>query len=106
MLKNLRNKKIILGITGGIAAYKACELVRLLKKQSAEVKAIMTKSAMEFIQPLTLRALSGNKVYTQMFEQEIADEDIEHISLARWADYIIVAPATANCLAKILPTIY
>jgi phosphopantothenoylcysteine decarboxylase / phosphopantothenate---cysteine ligase len=97
------NKKIrvILGITGGIAAYKSAELVRLLKKEGFEVRVIMTKNAMHFISPLTLAVLSENKVYTDIFSRDEGDEQIRHISLSRWADLIVIAPATANTIAKI-----
>jgi phosphopantothenoylcysteine decarboxylase / phosphopantothenate---cysteine ligase len=97
------NKKIrvVLGITGGIAAYKSAELVRLLKKEDFEVRVMMTKHAMHFITPLTLTVLSENKVYTDLFSQEEGNEQIRHISLARWADLIVIAPATANTIGKI-----
>lgn len=101
ILERLNGKKILLGITGGIAAYKSCELVRLFKKNGADVKVIMTPSATEFIQPLTFRTLSEHKVYQHLFEQEVGSEDVEHICLARWADCVVVAPATANCIAKL-----
>jgi phosphopantothenoylcysteine decarboxylase/phosphopantothenate--cysteine ligase len=101
MFEILNDKKILMGVTGGIAAYKSCELIRLFKKNGADVKVIMTQSATEFVQPLTFRTLSGHKVYYSMFEQEIDNEDVEHISLARWADCIVVAPATVNCIAKL-----
>ncbi|MCF7792359.1 MAG: bifunctional phosphopantothenoylcysteine decarboxylase/phosphopantothenate--cysteine ligase CoaBC [Victivallales bacterium] len=93
-------QKIVLGITGGIAAYKSAELVRLFKKKGYEVKTIMTSSAREFITPLTFQTLSVNKVYCKMFDYEY-DRDISHISLARWADFILIAPASANIIAKI-----
>jgi phosphopantothenoylcysteine decarboxylase / phosphopantothenate---cysteine ligase len=94
------HKNILLGITGGIAAYKAAELVRLLRKQGCNVKVIMTKNAHEFITPLTMRTLSGNTVYTDMFKQEL-NADLEHISLARWADVMLIAPASANIISKL-----
>ena len=100
MLANLHHKKIIFGITGGIAAYKACELIRLLKANQAQVKVIPTPAALEFITPLTLRTLSGNQVYANMFEQHLT-LNIEHIELARWADLILIAPASANTIAKL-----
>jgi phosphopantothenoylcysteine decarboxylase/phosphopantothenate--cysteine ligase len=99
MLTTLNNKKILLGITGGIATYKACELVRLFKKNGALVKVIMTQAATEFVRPLTFATLSENKVYQELFLSD--RESVEHISLARWADCIVVAPATANCIAKL-----
>jgi phosphopantothenoylcysteine decarboxylase/phosphopantothenate--cysteine ligase len=96
----LTNKKIVLGITGGIAAYKAAELTRALIKEGANVKVIMTKSATEFITPLTMQTLSQNKVYTDMFLS--GDEyDMAHITLAEFADAFVVAPATANIIGKI-----
>jgi phosphopantothenoylcysteine decarboxylase/phosphopantothenate--cysteine ligase len=100
-LERLNEKKILLGITGGIAAYKSCELVRLFKKNGADVKVIMTQSATEFVQPLMFKTLSGHKVYQYLFEQEMEGEEVEHICLARWADCVVVAPATANCIAKL-----
>lgn len=101
MLDHLNNKKIILGITGGIAAYKSCELIRLLKTNHADVKVIVTPAGLEFITPLTLKTLSNNPVYTDLFDQSSNDWQIDHIELARWADMILIAPATANTLAKL-----
>jgi phosphopantothenoylcysteine decarboxylase/phosphopantothenate--cysteine ligase len=96
----LKNKKIVLGITGGIAAYKAAELTRALVKEGAQVKIIMTKSAVEFVTPLTLQTLSQNQVYTDMFVP--ADKyDMAHIALAESADVFVIAPATANIIGKI-----
>lgn len=93
-------KKILLIITGSVAAYKSMDLVRLLKKKSYDVTCVLTKSACEFITPLLASSLSQNKTYTELFE---ADEEIEmgHINLSRQADLILVAPATANFIAKI-----
>ena len=93
-------KHILLGVSGGIAAYKAAELVRLLKKQGAEVQVVMTQSALEFVSPLTFQALSGNSVHTELLDTD-AENAMGHISLARWADILIIAPATANTLAKL-----
>ena len=93
-------KHILLGVSGGIAAYKAAELVRLLKKQGAEVRVVMTQSALEFVSPLTFQALSGNPVHTELLDTD-AENAMGHISLARWADVLIIAPATANTLAKL-----
>jgi len=98
-MATLKSKKILLGITGGIAAYKSAELVRLCKKAGVEVKVIMTSAAQEFIRPLTFGTLSGYEVYTDLFKQDL-DYKIEHIALARWADIILIAPATANIIAK------
>ncbi len=93
-------KKIILGVTGGIAAYKAAELLRLLVKAGAEPRVVMTPAAREFIQPLTFQALSGHRVYTDIFDSE-ADSAMDHIELARWADLLLVAPASADFIAKL-----
>ena len=92
--------RILLGVSGGIAAYKAAELVRLLKKKGMDVKVVMTQSALAFIQPLTLSTLSQSPVYSNLFEQEKIFS-CEHIELAKWADAILIAPATANTLAKL-----
>jgi phosphopantothenoylcysteine decarboxylase/phosphopantothenate--cysteine ligase len=94
------NKHILLGVSGGIAAYKSAELVRLLRKQGAEVRVVMTPSAVEFISPLTFQALSGNPVHSELLDVE-AENAMGHISLARWADLLIIAPATANLIAKL-----
>jgi phosphopantothenoylcysteine decarboxylase/phosphopantothenate--cysteine ligase len=96
----LKDKFVVVGITGSIAAYKAVELVRLLKKNGAQVQVIMTKSACEFINPLTFQVVSQNPVITDMFKPP--DKwDVEHIAIAEKADIFIVAPATANIIAKI-----
>jgi phosphopantothenoylcysteine decarboxylase/phosphopantothenate--cysteine ligase len=96
----LENKKIVLGITGGIAAYKAAELTRALIKAGAEVRVVMTKNAMQFITPLTLQTLSKGQVYTEMFAS--TDQyDMAHIALADFADAFVVAPATGNVIGKI-----
>ena len=92
-------KKILLGVTGGIAAYKSAELVRLIIKSGAKVRVVMTRAATEFVQPLTYQALSGHRVYTDIFDAE-ADSAMDHIELARWADLMIVAPASADFIAK------
>ena len=97
---SLSNKQVILGITGGIAAYKAAELCRLLMKAGADVRVVMTPSALEFITPLTFQALSGNRVYTDLLDEE-AEAAMGHIELARWADLILVAPASANFIARL-----
>lgn len=96
----VKGKKVVIGITGGIAAYKAAEVVSALVKKGAQVKVIMTAHAMEFIKPLTLETLSGNPVYYDMFSRPGAWE-IDHISLAKWADLLVVVPATANILGKV-----
>lgn len=95
----LARKKVLVGITGGIAAYKAAEVVSRLSKLHAEVHVVMTKAATEFISPLTLRTLSANPVYVDLFE-EPKQWNVEHISLAEQVDAVIIAPATANILAK------
>ena len=95
----LRGKKIVVGISGGIAAYKIPELIRLLKKAGAEVKVTTTNHALEFVTPLVLETLSGNKVYTDVFATG-NDHTTEHISLPDWADLMIIAPATANIIGK------
>ncbi|HOE79349.1 MAG TPA: bifunctional phosphopantothenoylcysteine decarboxylase/phosphopantothenate--cysteine ligase CoaBC [Smithellaceae bacterium] len=96
----LVNKKIVLGITGGIAAYKAAELTRVLVKAGAQVRVIMTKSAMEFITPLTMQTLSQGPVYTDMFAPA-GEFDMAHISLADFADAFLIAPATGNIIGKL-----
>lgn len=92
-------KNILLGITGSIAAYKAADVANILTKNGYSVHVIMTKSATEFITPLTLQTLTKNKVYTNQFEAYVPSE-VEHISLAKKADLFLVAPATADFLAK------
>jgi phosphopantothenoylcysteine decarboxylase/phosphopantothenate--cysteine ligase len=89
---------IALGVSGGIAAYKSCELVSLLRKSGAQVRVIMTESACEFVSPLTFETLSGNRANVGMFDRAW---EIGHISLAKWADLLLIAPATANVLAKL-----
>ena len=96
----LAQKNIIVGISGGIAAYKAAEFVRLLKKAGAEVRVIMTTGAQAFITPLTLQALSGHRVHDNLLDPE-AEAGMGHIELARWADAIVIAPATANTIAAL-----
>jgi phosphopantothenoylcysteine decarboxylase/phosphopantothenate--cysteine ligase len=99
-LKSLINKNILLGVTGGIAAYKSAEIVRYLKKSGSSVRVVMTSSAEEFITPLTLQALSGNRVSTDLLDVE-SEAAMGHIELAKWADAILIAPATANTLARL-----
>ena len=99
-MDSLINKNILLGVTGGIAAYKAAEIVRYLKKSGSSVRVVMTKSAEEFITPLTLQALSGNRVSRELLDAE-AEAAMGHIELAKWADGILIAPATANTLARL-----
>lgn len=99
MTKSLTKKTVVLGIGGGIAAYKCCELVRLMVKEDAEVHCILTKSGAAFVTPLTLQTLSKNPVHTDMFNL-IQEKEIGHISLADRADILLVAPATADLIAK------
>lgn len=98
-MHRLTNKRILLGITGGIAAYKSAELVRALKTAGADVRVVMTEGAKEFITPLTLQALSGNPVHHSLLDPE-AEAGMGHIELAKWADLILVAPASANFIAR------
>ena len=93
-------KKILLIVCGGIAAYKSLELIRLLKKKGALVKTVLTKSGSEFITPLSISSLSQEKVYTNLFESTNKSE-LDHISLSRWADIVLIAPATANIISKL-----
>lgn len=95
----LKGKHIVVGISGGIAAYKIPELIRVLRKEGAEVKVTTTKNALEFVTELTLQTLSGNKVYSDVFAA-INEHSTEHISLPDWADVMVIAPATANVLGK------
>ena len=99
----LKGKKILLGVTGGIAAYKTPLLVRLLKKEGAEVQAVMTENAKRFVTPLVLATLTERPAYSTMWPSDEALERIEiaHIAIADWADALVVAPATANCLGKL-----
>ena len=98
-MQRLTNKRILLGITGGIAAYKTAELVRALVTHGAQVRVVMTDGAKEFITPLTLQALSGNPVHHSLLDPE-AEAGMGHIELAKWADFILVAPASANFIAR------
>jgi phosphopantothenoylcysteine decarboxylase / phosphopantothenate---cysteine ligase len=93
-----RAREIVLGVTGSVAIYKACEIVRRLREHSCNVSVVMTREAREFIQPVLFQSLSGNRVYTDMFEP--GEWDIEHISLADKASAVVVAPATANIIGK------
>lgn len=99
-MQRLTNKQVVLGISGGIAAYKSAELTRLLKGAGAEVRVVMTPSATEFITPLTLQALSGNPVHQHLLDTE-AEAAMGHIELAKWADLILIAPASANLMARL-----
>ena len=93
-------KNILLGVTGGIAAYKSAEIIRLFKKLGADVRVVMTESAKEFITPLTLQAISGNEIHDSLLNTE-AESAMGHIELAKWADIILIAPCTAETISKI-----
>ena len=99
-MNNIENKKILLIICGGISAYKSLEIIRLLKKRGAIVKSILTKSAKKFVTPLSVVSLSQEKVYDGLFSHE-NESEMDHISLSRWSDLILVAPVTANTIAKL-----
>ena len=99
MSKMFKDKNILIGITGGIAAYKSADLTSRLIKLGANVKVIMTANATKLIQPLTFQSLTGNPVYVDTF-QSTERWDIEHIALAKWADIFVIAPATANVIGK------
>ncbi len=99
-MNSLLNKKILVVICGGISAYKSLELIRGLKKKQVEIKTIITKSAKEFVTPLSITSLSQGKVYEDLFNSE-NESEMDHISLSRWADLIIVVPATANTISKL-----
>ncbi|MBN7797259.1 bifunctional phosphopantothenoylcysteine decarboxylase/phosphopantothenate--cysteine ligase CoaBC [Parahaliea mediterranea] len=99
-MAHLFNRNVVLGVSGGIAAYKSAELVRQLKSLGASVRVVMTRGAQEFITPLTLQALSGNPVHTELLDAE-AELGMGHIELARWADLLLIAPATADLIARL-----
>ena len=99
-MKSLINKKVLLIICGGIAAYKSLELIRLLKKNGANIKTILTKGGSEFVTPLSITSLSQSKVYQDLFSLE-DEAEMDHISLSRWSDLILIAPATANTISKL-----
>nr|MBP6723961.1 bifunctional phosphopantothenoylcysteine decarboxylase/phosphopantothenate--cysteine ligase CoaBC [Halioglobus sp.] len=99
-MAHLFNRNVLVGVSGGIAAYKSAELVRQLRQLGATVRVIMTRGAREFITELTLQALSGNQVHTELLDTE-AELGMSHIELARWADVLVVAPATADLLARL-----
>ena len=96
----LKNKKIILIIGGGIAAYKSLDLIRLLKKQECKLKVVLTESGKKFVTPLSIASLSQNKVYQDIFDSE-KEAEMDHISLSRWCDIILFAPITAISFAKL-----
>ena len=99
-MNNIENKKILLIICGGISAYKSLEIIRILKKQGAQVKPILTKSGKEFVTPLSVASLSKEKVYEDLFSYE-NEAKMDHINLSRWSDLVLVAPATANTISKL-----
>jgi len=99
-MNNLLEKKILLIICGGISAYKSLEVIRLLRKKGAKVKAILTENAKKFVTPLSVASLSQEKVYDDLFNPE-NEAEMDHISLSRWSDLILVAPATANTISKL-----
>ncbi|HBP66963.1 MAG TPA: bifunctional phosphopantothenoylcysteine decarboxylase/phosphopantothenate--cysteine ligase CoaBC, partial [Alcanivorax sp.] len=99
-MQRLVNKRILLGVTGGIAAYKSADLVRRLQDAGAEVRVVMTQGACEFITPLTMQALSGHPVHTDLLDPR-AEAAMGHIELARWADLVLIAPASADFLARL-----
>ena len=99
-MKNFKNKKILLVICGGIAAYKSLETIRILKKNDCEIKTTLTQNAKEFVTPLSVASLSQGKVYEDLFNVE-NESEMDHIALSRWADLILVEPATANTISKL-----
>mgnify|MGYP003671929635 CR=1 FL=1 len=99
-MAHLFNRNVLLGVSGGIAAYKSAELVRALQDRGAQVRVIMTHGAQEFITPLTLQALSGNPVHTELLDER-AELGMGHIELARWADLLLIAPATADLISRL-----
>ena len=94
------NKKVLFIICGGVSAYKSLETIRLFRKNNAQIKTILTKSAKEFVTPLSIASLSQGKVYEDLFNVE-NESEMDHISLSRWADVIVVVPATANTISKL-----
>ena len=99
-MAHLFNRNVLLGVSGGIAAYKSAELIRQLQERGASVRVIMTHGAQEFITPLTLQVLSGNPVHTELLDER-AELGMGHIELARWADVLLIAPATADLIARL-----
>lgn len=96
---SLKTKKILVGVTGGIAAYKTCSLVNSLISQGAEVRVVMTNNAKQFVTPLTFQALTNHPVYDDLWSS-VDSHTVEHISLSHWADVIVISPATANTIGK------
>ena len=101
MPKNLKNKKIIIGVTGGVAIYKICSLIRLFLKNEAEVRVVMSENATKLISPSTFQALTHFPVYTSMFNP-VSPNGLDHINLSEWGNVFILAPATANTISKIV----
>ena len=99
-MKNLKDKKILIIICGGIAAYKSLETIRILKKNGCEIKTILTRSAKEFVTPLSVASLSQGKVYDDLFDVD-NEAEMDHIALSRWSDLILIEPATANTISKL-----
>ena len=98
-MMTLKNKKILIIIGGGIAAYKSLDLIRLLKREDVEVKTILTKSGKEFVTPLSLTTLTKSRTHENIFDKN-SEAEIDHIALSRWADLIVVMPTTANFMSK------
>ncbi|HOW35335.1 MAG TPA: flavoprotein [Candidatus Omnitrophota bacterium] len=96
-----KNKEILLGVTGSIAAYKACDILRRLRDRDLGVTVIMTKEAAQLVTPLTFASLSGRKVYIEMFDQDTTSWEIDHVALAEKAEVLLIAPATANVIGKL-----
>ena len=97
---SLKNKKVLLIVGGGISSYKSLDLIRILKKNNVDIKTILTKSGKEFVTPLSITSLTGEKVYESLFDAA-SESEIDHISLSRWADIVVVLPATANFMTKL-----
>lgn len=96
----MKKKNVLLGVTAGVAIYKSCSLVRMLRKLGLKVKVVMTPNATKLISPKLFESLSDEKVYVEMFD-EIKDYSLKHIALAKWADVLVIAPASANTIAKL-----
>ena len=99
-MTNLTNKHILVGVTGGIAAYKSADFIRRLREAGATTRVVMTQGAEAFITPLTLQAVSGQPVHQYLLDKE-SESGMGHIELARWADAIVIAPASANFIARL-----
>lgn len=99
-MSTLSGRRILLGVSGGIAAYKSPDLVRRLRERGAEVQVVMTAGAQRFVTPTTFQAVSGREVRAELWDPA-AEASMGHIELARWADYVLIAPATADCVARL-----